>query len=327
MEGLKRRGMLGLCLGVPALIGPGRARAQAAWPTRNVTIVVPYGPGGAADTVCRAVFARVSEILGQAVVIDNRTGGNTVIGAQYAFQQPHDGYTFFVNSSQLLVNPVLMTNLPLNLRTAFVPVTRLARFPQVLAVRHDFPAATLQEFIAHARTRPGEVNYGTPPGAGMGQMTGELLQKMTGIRLQHVAYRLATDAARDVGAGTLDAAIMTTSTIRPFVQSGRVRILGLTSAQRSPALPDVPTFQEQGLAGFSMDDWSGLFAGSGTPAPIIARMHAVIAEASRSPAVVERLSALGSVLVADEPAEFGAWLEGQRTLLEQLIREANITLG
>jgi tripartite-type tricarboxylate transporter receptor subunit TctC len=106
-----------------------------------------------------------------------------------------------------------------------------------------------------------------------------------------------------------------------------VRILGLTSAERTPALPDVPTFQEQGLAGFSMDDWSGLFAGSGTPKPIITRMHAAIAEASRSPAVVERLSALGSVLVADEPAAFGTWLEGQRTLLEQLIREANITLG
>jgi tripartite-type tricarboxylate transporter receptor subunit TctC len=327
MAGLDRRGMLGLSLGVGAAMRTGAAFAQPAWPARNVTIIVPYGPGGAADTVCRAVFARVSEIIGQAVIIDNRTGGNTLIGAQHAFQQPHDGYTFFVNSSQILVNPVLMTNLPIDLRTAFVPVTRLSRFPQVLAVRQDFPAASLQEFIAHARGRPGNVTFGTPPGAGMGQMAGELLQQMTGVRLQHVAYRLATDAARDVGAGTLDAVIMTTSTIRPFVQSGRVRVLGVASAQRSPALPDVPTFQEQGLAGFSMDDWSGLFAGSGTPQPIIARMQAVIAEASRNPAVIERLSALGSVLVADEPAQFAAWLEGQRALLEKLIREANITLG
>lgn len=327
MPGLNRRGMLGLCLGAPALIGAGAARAQPAWPTRSLTIVVPYGPGGAADTVVRSVFARVSELIGQNVVVDNRTGGNTVIGSAHAFQQPRDGYTFLVNSSQLLVNPILMTNLPLDFRTAFVPVTRLARFPQVLAVRRDFPANNLQEFIAHARARPGQVNYGTPPGAGMGQMAGELLQKMNGIRLQHVAYRLATDAAREVAAGGLDSAIMTTSTIRPHVESGRVRVLGVTSAQRSAALPDVPTFQEQGQQGFSMEDWSGLFAGSGTPQPIIARLQRVIAEASQHPPVVQRLSALGSVLVADEPAEFASWLNGQRTLLEQLIREANITLG
>ena len=323
---LDRRGLLGLCMAAPAVLCTSPAAAQRAWPSRNVTIVVPYGPGGAADTVCRAIFARVAETLGQTFVIDNRTGGNTVIGAQHALQQPHDGYTFLVNSSQLLVNPVLMTNLPLDFRTAFVPVTRLARFPQVLAVRRDFPAANLQEFIAHARQRPGAVNYGTPPGAGMGQMTGELLQARTGIRIQHVAYRLATDAAREVASGTLDAVILTTSTIQPHLQAGRVRILGLTSAERSPVLPDVPTFAEQGLQGFSMDDWSGLFAPSGVPQPIIARMQALVAEAARDAAVIQRLSAVGSVLVADEPAQFGSWLNEQRSLLEQLIRDANIRL-
>ncbi|HEV7268241.1 MAG TPA: tripartite tricarboxylate transporter substrate binding protein [Falsiroseomonas sp.] len=327
MAGLNRRGVLGLCLGAPVLVGAGTARAQPAWPAKGLTIVVPYGAGGAADTVCRTVFARVSELLGQPVVIDNRTGGNTVIGSAHAFQQPHDGYTFLVNSSQLLVNPILLTNLPLDFRTAFTPVTRLAAFPQVLAVRRDFPAANLQEYIAHARTRPGQVNYGTPPGAGMGQMAGELLQKMNGVRLQHVAYRLATDAAREVAAGGLDSAIMTTSTIRPYAEGARVRIIGVTSARRSGALPDVPTFQEQGQQGFSMEDWSGLFAGNGTPQPIIARLQGVIAAATRHPPVVERLSALGSVLVADEPEQFASWLNGQRVLLEQLIREANITLG
>lgn len=327
MAGVNRRGMLGLCLGLPALIGARGAAAQPAWPARSLTIVVPYGPGGAADTVCRAVFARVSEIIGQPVIVDNRTGGNTVIGANHAFQQPHDGYTFLVNSSQLLVNPVLMTNLPLDFRTAFAPVTRLARFPQVLAVRRDFPAANLQEFIAYARPRPGQVTYGTPPGAGMGQMAGELLQKMADIRVQHVAYRLATDAAREVATGTLDSVILTTSTIRPYLDAGRVRILGVTSAQRSTMLPEVATFQEQGLPGFSMDDWSGLFAGSGTPRPIITQLHRVIAEAAQHPPVIQRLGALGSELVADEPAQFASWLNEQRSLLEQLIREANITLG
>ncbi|WP_270933357.1 Bug family tripartite tricarboxylate transporter substrate binding protein [Falsiroseomonas oryzae] len=327
MPSLERRPLLAAALAMPALLHGRMASAQRAWPSRSVTIVVPYGPGGAADTVCRAVFARVADIVGQPVVVDNRTGGNTVIGSQHAFQQPHDGYTFLVNSSQLLVNPVLMTNLPLDFRTAFLPVTRLARFPQVLAVRRDFPAASLQEFIVHARQRPGAVNYGTPPGAGMGQMAGELLQARAGIRIQHVAYRLATDAAREVATGTLDAVILTTSTINPYLQGGRVRVLGVTSAERSPMLPDVPTFAEQGLPGFSMEDWSGLFAPSGVPQPVIARMQAVVAEAARDQAVIQRLSAVGSILVADEPAQFASWLNEQRTLLEQLIRDANITLS
>jgi tripartite-type tricarboxylate transporter receptor subunit TctC len=327
MPTLDRRTLLRLALAAPALAGLRPAAAQQrAWPSRQITIVVPYGPGGAADTVCRAVFARVSEIVGVPIVVDNRTGGNTVIGSQHAVQQPHDGYTFLVNSSQLLVNPVLMTNLPLDFRTAFLPVTRLARFPQVLAVRRDFPANNLQEFIAYARQRPGAVNYGTPPGAGMGQMAGELLQARAGIRIQHVAYRLATDAAREVASGTLDAVILTTSTIAPHLQAGRVRILGVGSAERSPFLPEVPTFAEQGLTGFSMDDWSGLFAPGGVPQPIVARMQALVAEAARDAGVVQRLSALGSVLVADDPAQFGSWLAEQRALLEQLIQDANITL-
>jgi tripartite-type tricarboxylate transporter receptor subunit TctC len=292
-----------------------------------VTIVVPYGPGGAADTVCRAVFGRVSELLGQPVVVDNRTGGNTMIGSVYAHQQAHDGHAFLVNSSQILVNPVLMTSLPLDLRTAFAPVTRLARFPQVIAVRRDFPASNLAEFIEHARRNPAAVNYGTPPGAGMGQMAGELLAKRAGIRLQHVAYRLATDAARETAAGSLDCCILTTSTIQPYVQSNRVRVLGVTSAERSPVLPDVPALTELGFPGFRMEDWSGLFAPGGVPQPVISRMHALVAEAARDPAVVQRLSALGSVLVADDPATFGTWLDEQRGLLEQIIRDASITLG
>jgi len=324
---IDRRQILGLGLAMPTLLRAATATAQPRWPARAVTIVVPFGAGGAADTVVRAVYARVAEIAGQPVVVDNRTGGNTVIGMQHAFQQPHDGYTFLIASSQILVNPVLMRDLPLDLRTSFQPVTRLARFPQVLAVRRDFPANTLQEFIAHARQNPGRVNYGTPPGAGMGQMAGEHLAKRAGIQLQHVAYRLATDAAREAATGTLDAVILTTSTIKPHLDAGRVRILGVTSTERSAMLPDVPTFAEQGLTGFSLDDWSGLFAPNGVPQPIVAQMRSLVAEAIRHPPVVQRLSALGAVLVGDETAAFASWLNEQRTLLEQLIRDANITLG
>jgi tripartite-type tricarboxylate transporter receptor subunit TctC len=308
-----RRRILGLGLAAPALLCAAPVAAQPRWPARAVTIVVPFGAGGAADTVVRAIYARVSEQIGQPVVVDNRTGGNTVIGMQHA--------------SQILVNPILMRDLPLDLRTSFQPVTRLARFPQVLAVRRDFPANSLQEFIAYARQNPGRVNYGTPPGAGMGQMAGEHLAKRAGIQLQHVAYRLATDAAREVATGTLDAVVLTTSTIKPHLDAGRVRILGITSSERSAMLPDVPTFAEQGLTGFSLDDWSGLFAPSGVPQPIVAQMRALAAEAVKHPPVVQRLSALGAVLVGDDTAVFASWLNEQRALLEQLIRDANITLG
>jgi tripartite-type tricarboxylate transporter receptor subunit TctC len=288
---------------------------------------VAYAAGGAADTVARNVGARVSEILGQQVIIDNRTGGNSLVAANAVLQAPRDGQTFLVDAANQLTNPFLIKDLPFDYPATWLPVTKLSDFPQVLAVKQDFPPRTLAEYVALAKDKPGTVSYGTPPAAGMAQMAGEELQRRAGIKLIHAPYRGGADAARDIGAGAIDSVIITTSSIRPPLAAGRVRILAVTSLKRVPLFPDVPTVAESGYPGYDMIDWNGLFAAVGTPPELINRMQAACAEAILDAKVRERMDAAGAVLVADKPAAFKAWLDAQRALLGKLIVDGNIRLG
>ena len=319
-----RRGLLGAAIAAPALMRS--ASAQSDWPKAPVRWIVAFAAGGAADTVARNVAVRVAEILGQQVIIDNRTGGNAVAAANAVLQAPRDGYTFLIDAANQITNPYLVKDLPFDYEATWLPVTQLSIFPQVVAVKHDFPAKTIQEYLAIAKEKPGTVSYGTPPAAGMGHLAGEALQQQAGIKLIHVPYRGGADAARDIGAGAIDSVIITTSSIRPPVAAGRARVLAVTSLKRASILPDVPTLAESGLPGFDMNDWNGLFAATGTPAPVIARMQAVVAEACKDAKVKERLDPSGAELVANTPAEFAAWIKGQRALLGKLISGAGIKL-
>jgi tripartite-type tricarboxylate transporter receptor subunit TctC len=313
----------GLALAAPFVA----ARAQGEWPTRPIRWVVAFAAGGAADTAARAVGARLGEILGQSVVIENRTGGNAVIAGSAVLQSPPDGYTFLVDAANQLTNPVLMRELPFDYRSAFAPVSQVASFPQVLAVKHDFPARTVEEFIALAKARPGTISYGTPPAAGMGHLAGALFQRMADIRLVHAPYRGGADAARDIAAGVVDAVVITTSSIRPPVQAGRARVLAVTSARRAAAFPDAPSLAERGFPGFDMNDWNGLFAAAGVPRAVIRRLAGAVGEACRDPGVKARMDPLGAEMVGSQPEEFAAWLERQRPVVTEVIREAGITLG
>ncbi len=328
MTRIDRRRALTLGLTAPFALSPlgTNAMAQVAWPSKPVHIVLPFGAGGAADTVCRIIFAKVADNLKQSFVIENKTGGNTMVASSAALQMPKDGYAFLVNAAQFLINPVLMKDLPFDFETTFVPVTRIAAFPQVVAVRADFPAKDLAEYITYAKANPGKISFGTPPAAGMAHMAGAYIQNKLGIKLNHAPYRLATEAVRDVGGGQIDMVILTTSTIQPALQANKVRILAVTSAKRSPILPDVPTLAETVLPGFDMDDWIGLFAAKDVPAPIIQQMQAAIAAAAVDPAVIERLKPLGTMIIANPTADFTKFLTEQRAVLTALIRETGIKL-
>jgi tripartite-type tricarboxylate transporter receptor subunit TctC len=325
VSGLSRRSLLAGGLATPFLATSGFAQTE--WPKGPIRWVVAFAAGGAADTVARNVGARVSEILGQQVIIDNRTGGNSLVAAGAVLQAPRDGQTFLIDAANQVTNPFLIKDLPFDYPATWMPVTKLSDFPQVVAVKQDFPAKTIQEYIAAASERPATISYGTPPAAGMGHMAGEELQRRAGIKLIHVGYRGGADAARDIGAGAIDSVIITTSSIRPPLAADQARVLAVTSLKRAPIFPDVPTIAEAGYPGYNMIDWNGLFAANGTPLELIARMQAVCAEAVKDSKVRERLDAAGAVLVADTPAAFKAWLEGQRTLLGTLITDANIKLG
>lgn len=319
---IARRALLGVALAAPAV-----AWAQGEWPMRPIRWIVAFAAGGAADTAARAIGAKVQEILGQSVVIENRTGGNAVIAANATLQAPADGYTFLVDAANQITNPLLLRDPGFDYRTAFAPVTQLAVFPQVIAVKQDFPAPTIEAYIAAAKAQSNTISYGTPPAAGMAHLAGELFQRLAGIRLVHAPYCGGADAARDIAAGVVDSVIITTSSIRPPVQAGRARILAVTSEKRAAAYPEVPALSERGFPGFDMNDWNGLFAAAAVPRPIVDRLSVAVAEACRDAGVRARMDPLGAELVGNAPAAFAAWLEAQRPVLARVIQEAGITLG
>jgi tripartite-type tricarboxylate transporter receptor subunit TctC len=322
---ITRRRILGAAFATPLLPRPGLA--QGAWPSRPIRWIVAFAAGGAADTAARAIAADMQEALGQNIVIENRTGGNAVVAESATLQSPADGYTFLVDAANQLTNPVLLRDVPFDYLTAFAPVTLISTFPQVIAVKQDFPARTLAEFIAVAKARPNTVSVGTPPAAGMAHLALASFERLAGIRLVHAPYRGGADAARDLLSGSIDAVVITTSSVRPPVQAGRARILAVTSLERVPSLPDVPTIAESGFPGFDMNDWNGLFAAAATPRAAINRMAAVAAVSAKSPAVLARMDPAGAIMVGNSPEAFATWLAGQRRTAVEVIREAGITLG
>lgn len=324
MSRITRRSLVAAGLATPFVARHGFA--QSDWPKGPVRWVVAFAAGGAADTVARNIAVRAGEILKQQVIIENRTGGNAVVAANFVLQAPRDGQTFLIDAANQVTNPYLIKDLPFDYAATWIPVTLMSSFPQVVAVKQDFPAQTIQEYIAAAKAKPGVVSYGTPPAAGMGQMAGEELQRRAGIKLIHAPYRGGADAARDIGAGAIDSVIITTNSIRPPVAAGRARVLAVTSLKRSSAFPNAPTLNESGYPGFDLNDWNGMFAVTGTPPAIIDRMQAVIAESVKDAKVRERLDPTGADLVANSPGEFKTWLAGQRDLLGKLITEAGIKL-
>ena len=322
---VRRRSVL--FFGLAALFAGRGAYAQADWPSRPIHIIVPFSAGGAADTSARSVGAQLAEILGQNVIVENRTGGNAVVAASAVLQSPKDGYTFIWDAANQLTNRVLIKDLQIDYRTAFVPITMAVRAPQVLVVRQDFPATNFVEFLDYVRAHPGTVSCGTPPTGAMGHLALALLQQRAGIRLLHTPYRGGADAARDIMGGQIDSAIFTTSTARGPALGGKIRMLAVTSAARNAAYPDVPTFAERGFPGYDMDDWFGVFAAAGIPPAIVPRMQAAVAQAVRNPRFIASMASLGMVPVANTSQEFAAWLAQQREVLEKLIHDANITIG
>lgn len=323
-----RRSILKAGLGAIAapLVGA-NAFAQGAWPNKSIRVIVPFSAGGAADTSARAICAALGEVIGQSVIVENRTGGNAMIAAQAVLQAPADGYTFLWDAANQLTNPVLLKNIAFDYKTSFVPVSLAVRVPQVLAVRENFPAKNLKEFVAYAKANPKKVTCGTPPSGGMGHLAIAMFQQVAGIELIHTPYRGGADALRDLMGGQIDSTLLTLSTAISAVQAGKARILGLTSLERTKSYPDIPTIAEQGYPGFDMDDWFGFFAAKGTPVQAIDGLQAATTKAAQSPAVIKTIDSRGMVLVVNTPAQFSSWLEAQRTSLEKLIRTANISLG
>ncbi|TCZ63301.1 Bug family tripartite tricarboxylate transporter substrate binding protein [Roseicella aquatilis] len=320
------RRLLLAAAGAATLAPAARAQGDAApWANRPIRLVVPFAAGGAADSAARAITPVMAQRLGQTIVVENRTGaGGSVGGGAVAAAAP-DGHTLLWDASSHLVNPALMRGLPFDY-AAFTPVSLVVTFPGVLAVKRDVPARTVAEFVALARARPGAISVGTQGNATAGHMG--LLQfcKRAGIEVIHAPYRGGADAARDLAAGAIDAAFITTVSAGPIVDSGRARFLAVATLQRVPSRPDVPTLAESGYPGFESNEWAALFGPPGLPASIVGALHAALATALADEGVRQRLAQIGAVPVGSPPEEFARFVREGREQMAALVQEAGIRL-
>jgi tripartite-type tricarboxylate transporter receptor subunit TctC len=274
-------------LGLPALLAGAPAQA-AGYPDRPIRLIIPSPPGGGTDTTTRAIAPKMSEFLGQTIVLDNRPGASGNLGAEMAARSPADGYTLVAAIASQTSNPAVMRKVPFDIVRDFAPIARTVSLPNLLVSHPSLPAKTTQELIAFARARPGELNYASGGLGSIQHMAMELFLTMAGLKVSHVPYKGVAPATTDVMAGHVPLLAANMLTLMPHVTSGRLRAYGVTSAARSPAAPDIPTIAEAGLPGYEAVQWFGLLAPAGTPREVVGRLHAAVVHALKDPGVRER---------------------------------------
>jgi tripartite-type tricarboxylate transporter receptor subunit TctC len=313
-------------LTLPAVLRNARAQTSdpAHFPDRPVRVILPFSAGGQSDTIARTMQPRVSEALGQQLVIENRTGGGGSIGAGVVATSAPDGYNLLFDAASFLIVPLALKSLPFSYETAFAPIGIVAEQPYVMAVLSSSPVHDLPGFIAAAKATPNPLTYGTPGVGSVGHLSGALLAKRAGIRLEHVPYRGGADVARDMAAGTLDAGIISFNSLGPVLQSGKARVIAVTSGIRRGDLT-VPTIAESGFPGFDLTSWSGVFARAGTPAPAIEKLVAAFRHATSDSRVKERLAAIGSEATPPDPEAFASRLVSERQVVQGIVHDTGIT--
>jgi tripartite-type tricarboxylate transporter receptor subunit TctC len=281
------------------------ASAQPAWPAKPIRMVVGFAPGGNVDITARALGPALTEALGQPVLIENRAGAGGSVGAEMVSKSIGDGYTLLMGSSSLAVNVSLYTNLNFDAVKDLVPVAPVSVVPIVLTVHPSVPAKNAAEFIALAKQRKGTITYASAGTGTSNHLAGELTRSVAGIDLIHVPYKGSGAALGDLIGGQVDSMFDQLTSSLPFIRSGKIRILAVTSAKRSSILPDVPTLAEQGVKGVDASTWVGVFAPASTPRDIVNRLNASIQKITRSSAFRERLAALGADALEGSPEQFG----------------------
>ena len=300
------------------------AQAQA-WPAKPIRVIVPYTPGGFSDITARLVTLKLQERLGQPVVIDNKPGANSIIGVDALAKSPPDGYTLAVVIAAYAANTTLYPKLPYDPSKDLMPVSLIGISPLVAAVNNGTPFRNAAELIEYARRNPGRISYGSSGNGSAVNLTTELLKSMTKTHMVHIPYRGSAPALTDLMGGHIqlfmDAAV---GLISPG-KAGKVRLIGVASDSRLPALPDVPTFIEQGIKGFTGSTWAGILAPAGTPPAIVKRVADEVAAIVKLPDVKQKLDEMGTIPVGNSPAEFDAFIVSETAKWGQVIRDAKIT--
>ncbi|MCM3609277.1 tripartite tricarboxylate transporter substrate binding protein [Cupriavidus pauculus] len=303
------------------------APAQAAFPDKPIRIVVPFSPGGGTDLIARAMGIAMAQDLGQPVVIDNKPGGGTIIGTDNVAKSAPDGYTLVMATFAHAVNPSLQPKLPFDTERAFTPVMLVGRSPNVLVVRADSPYKSVRDVIAAAKARPGRISFASQGPGTSAHLAGELFKSLAGVDLNHIPYKGAGPAITDLLGGQVDMMFATASAVANLLESGKLRALGVTTAQRSTSadLARVPTIAEAGVPGYVAESWYGLFAPAGTPAPVVARLNAAARKAVTAEAFRKRAEAEGLLVTPGTPEELGRYVRGEQARWAKVVKDAHIS--
>ena len=311
-------------LAVLCLLLTGTAAQAQGYPSKPITFVVPFGPGSGSDLIARIVGQRLSTVLGQGVIVENKPGANGAIAAVQVARSAPDGYTIFLASNTpMSAAPSLNKSIAYDPIKDFIALCRIGSFTQLLLVNPGVPVKSIEELIAYAKANPGKLQFGTSGVASPHHLAGELLKLKTGIDIVHVPYRGGALSANDLAGGHVPMAFVSYSAVAGLVPTGKVRILAVVEKTRYAALPDVPTVAET-IPGYEMSSWLGFFAPAGTPAPIVTRLHDAIVKILKTDQVKERLATVGLAVVAGTPAELAETVRSGIAVRGDLVKAAKI---
>ena len=315
-----------LVSGFSGLMLAGFAAAQS-YPAKPVRLVVPFPAGGATDILARTISQKASEKLGQQIVIDNRPGAGGTIGSDHVAKAAPDGYTLLIaTGSTHSIGPIINPKIPYNVERDFMPVVYVAKTSSVLVVPGNLPVKNLAEFIALAKSKPGQLNFGSSGNGTNSHLSGELFKAQAKVFLTHIPYRGTGLVFNDMMSGQVHMLMDNYVTAQSNIKEGKLRVLGVTSPQRLPFLPDVPTLDEQGLKGFDVSNWFGLYAPKGTPSEIVAKVNTAFNQALQEPDLQKRLATLGATQTGSTPEQMGAMVAADAVKWGKLIRERKLVV-
>ncbi len=319
---LKRRSVV---LGAASASLAAPALAQG-FPSKPIRLVVPYSAGGGADTTARLIAPKLQEALGQTVVIDNKPGAGGAIGDDFVAKASPDGHTLLIGAFAHAVNPSLMAKMPFRTPDDFAPVSLLVTVPELLVVTPSFPAKTVGELVAMAKAQAGKLSYASSGNGSAQHLAAELFKMRTGTDIQHVPYKVGALAVADVAAGHVPFYFGNMSSALPQVRAGRVRALAVTSPQRSPAAPEIPTMAEAGVTGCEISEWNALLAPAGTPPATIDRLNVELVKILRQDDIKAKFADLGAQTIGSTPAELAAFLRAEQAKWAEVVKAAAVKI-
>lgn len=323
--GIRRRQLLASSTAAALLPATLPIQANSPWPRQSIRFVVPFAPGGTSEIVARTVAQELTKQLGQSVYVDNKGGGAGLPAMQEVAKAAPDGHTLILGHvGSLAVNPYIFPNQPFDVNRDFLPVTLLAKVPNLFVIHPDVPAKDFKEFVAHVKKHPGQLNYGSAGNASAGHLAMEYLKLVTGMFITHIPYRGTGPQLTDLLAGRTQASSAGLPALMPHIKSGKLRPIAVGTAQRLAQLPDVPTVAELGYKDFETSQWYGILVPAGTPRDIVKRLQEESLKALRSNAVTERFASDSAVGGGGPPEEFAAFIQRQQAIWKEIVKRAGI---